>query len=334
MPNSSPRTEARVFLGLGAAVLAALLISLLVGRYPGPLLGSPSAIWEDDLARGLVLNLRLPRILAAFLLGAVLSAAGFVFQMLFRNPLVDSGFLGVSQGASFGASLAIVFSAGSAAAVQLGAAVFAFLGLFLSYGLAKRIRFGGPILRLVLAGIAVASLFTAGTGVVKYLADPYKQLPDITFWMLGGLWGITWKDVLHVLPVSLASLALITLTRWRLNLLTLRDETAFSLGAEPRRERLILLIAAAAATAAMVSKAGHVAWVGLIIPHIARRIAGSDARKALPASLLLGGLFVLVCDDLARTFLSGEIPLGVLTSFAGTAVFLLLLIKHRPGIKI
>lgn len=323
----------RAFPVLAAALLAILVVSVLWGRYPGPGLSSPSAIFHDDLALNLVLNLRLPRIVAAVLLGMVLSAAGLVFQMLFRNPLVDSGFLGVSQGAAFGASAAIVFAAGSAAFVQAGAAVFAFLGLAMSYALSRRIRFGGGILRLVLAGIAVGSLFSAGTGILKYLADPHKQLPDITFWMMGGLWNITWPDVLEIIPVTFIALILMFLMRWRLNLLALREETAFSLGASPRRERLVLLIAAVAATAAVVAKAGQITWVGLVIPHIARRLAGSDAQKAFPVSLLLGGAFVLICDDLSRTLLSGEIPLGILTSLFGTLVFLVLLIKHRPGVR-
>jgi iron complex transport system permease protein len=322
-----------LLLGMVASALAVVALSLLLGRYPGPFLSSPSAILHDDLALSLVLRLRLPRVVAALLLGAVLSAAGMVFQMLFRNPLVDSGFLGVSQGAAFGASLAIVFAAGSAVTVQLGAAGFALLGLAASYALAQRIRYGGSVLRLVLAGIAVSSLFASGTGVLKYLADPQKQLPDITFWMLGGLWNITWPDLLQMLPVLLPALTVMLLMRWRLNLLALREETAFSLGAAPRAERLALLLAAVAATAAVVAKAGQVTWVGLIIPHVARRLVGSDAQRALPASLRLGGLFVLLCDDLSRTLLSGEIPLGILTSLFGTAVFLMLLTRHPLGVK-
>jgi iron complex transport system permease protein len=323
----------RAFPVLAATLFVVLVASVLLGRYPGPGLSSPSTILHDKLALDLVTSLRLPRIVAAVLLGMVLSAAGLVFQMVFRNPLVDSGFLGVSQGAAFGASAAIVFAAGSAAFVQAGAAVFAFLGLAMSYALSRRIRFGGGILRLVLAGIAVGSLFSAGIGILKYLADPHKQLPDITFWMMGGLWNITWPDVLEILPVTLVALTLIFLMRWRLNLLALREETAFSLGAAPRRERIILLIAAVAATAAVVAKAGQITWVGLVIPHIARRLAGSDAQRAFPVSLLLGGAFVLICDDLSRTLLSGEIPLGILTSLFGTLAFLALLIKHRPGVR-
>lgn len=318
---------------IGGLVLLCLAGSVMLGRYPRPYVTPLSAIRDNPLALNLILHLRLPRIAAAFLIGMVLSAAGAVFQMIFRNPLVDSGFLGVSQGAAFGAAMAIVFMGGAAWAVQGSAAVFAMAGLAASYFLARRIRLGDWILRLVLSGIAVAALFSAATGSIKYMADPTRQLPDITFWMLGGLWGITWKDVLQVLPVIVPCLIVLFLLRWRLNLLSLRDETAFSLGVRPGRERLVLLVAAVVATAAAVSKVGQIAWVGLIVPHIARRVVGSDAQRALPASILLGGVFVLVCDDLARIALSGEIPLGILTSFFGTVLFLALLLRRKLGVR-
>ena len=314
-------------------MLLCLAISILLGRYPKPYFTPLSSVRDDALTLNLILNLRIPRILSAFLIGMVLSAAGAVFQMIFRNPLVDSGFLGVSQGAAFGASLAIVFLGGTAVAVQGSAAVFASLGLAASYILARRIRLGDWVLRLVMAGIAVSALYSAATGGIKYLADPNRHLPDITFWMLGGLWAITWKDVLQILPLIVPCLVVLYLLRWRLNLLSLRDETAFSLGVAPGRERLILLVAAVASTAAAVSKAGQVAWVGLIIPHIARRIVGSDSQRTLPASMLLGGVFVLLCDDLARTAFSGEIPLGILTSFIGTALFLALLLRRKLELR-
>jgi len=321
----------RLILGLAAALLVLAVLSVLLGRYPRAGLSGPRAILDDGLAVRLVGSLRLPRIVAAILAGAALAAAGAVFQTLFRNPLVDSGFLGVSQGSAFGAALAIVLLGGGAAPVQAGAAAFGLAGLAASYGLSRRIRFGGPILRLVLSGIIVSSLFTAGTGVLKYMADPHKQLPDLTFWMMGGLWSTAWPDVIQILPVTATALAVILLMSWRMNLLALRDETAYSLGASPRLERLVLLLAAAVATAAVVCKAGQVSWVGLVVPHIARRLAGSDARKTAPVSVLLGGLFVLACDDIARTLLSGEIPLGILTSIIGSLAFLGLLIKQRPG---
>jgi iron complex transport system permease protein len=323
----------RLWLGIAVLVLGVLALSLLLGRFPKPYISSPSEIAGSGLGWKIFVSLRLPRVLAAFLLGLSLAAAGTVYQMIFRNPLVDSGFLGVSQGAAFGASLAIIFVGGVPWAVQSFAAGFAFLGLGASYFLARRIRMGDGILRLVLAGIAVAALYSAGTGALKYVADPHKQLPDITFWLLGGLWGITWPDVVQILPIVAACLVVIVLMRWRLNILSMRDETAFSLGVAPGRERLVLLFAATAATAAVVSKAGQIGWVGLIVPHIARRLVGSDARRTLPAAMLLGGVFVLICDDLARTALSGEIPLGILTSFFGTIIFLVLLMKRGLGGK-
>ncbi|MBN1872595.1 MAG: iron ABC transporter permease [Anaerolineae bacterium] len=319
--------------GLAGVLLLGMALSLLFGRYPGPYFTPPAVLRDNELARTVILNLRLPRILAAVLLGATLSAAGTTFQLIFRNPLVDAGFLGVSQGAAFGASLGIVFLGGSAATVQGSAALFAFLGLAASYIMAQRLRLGDWVLRLVMAGIGVSAFYAAGTGIIKYLADPLKQLPDITFWLLGGLWAITWEDVLHILPVVVPALAVIYLMRWRLNLLSLRDTTAFSLGALPGRERLVMLVAAVAATAAVVSKAGQIGWVGLIVPHIARRVLGADAQAAVPGGMLLGGLFVLLCDDLARTVLTGEIPLGILTSLIGAVVFFSLLLRNELELK-
>jgi iron complex transport system permease protein len=331
--RTTARLRTRRMWIIAAAVVFALVLSAFIGRYPRPGLTSISDLLDNELARTLVLHLRLPRILAAFLLGAVLSAAGAVFQMIFRNPLVDSGFLGVSSGAAFGASLGIVYFGGTALGVQSAAAAFAFLGLAASYLIARRIRWGDWVFRLVLAGISIGALYSAGTGILKYLADPQKQLPDITFWLLGGLWAITWPDLWQVLPVAVAGLVIMVLMRWRLNLLAMRDETAFSLGITPGRERIVLLAAAVAATAVLVSKAGQITWVGLIVPHIARRIVGSDAQRMLPASILIGGIFVLVCDDLARAVLSGEIPLGILTSLFGTAVFIALLSTRRLRLK-
>jgi len=318
---------------LALALLLLTALSLFLGRYPGPYLTPLSALSEDPLALRLMLNLRLPRILGAIMVGMVLAASGTSFQMIFRNPLVDSGFLGVSAGASFGASLAIVALGGASWAVQACAAVFGILGLVSSYALGTRIRYGDWVLRLVLAGIAVSALYSSGTSLLKYAADPLRQLPEITFWMLGGLWSLTWKDVLQIAPVVLPCLVVIILLRWRLNLLSLRDETAYSLGVSAGRERLVLLLAAVLSTAAVVSKTGLIGWVGLIVPHIARRWVGSDAQRALPGSMLLGAVFVLACDDIARTAMTGEIPLGILTSLLGAAIFMGLMMRDGTGLK-
>ena len=309
------------------------VFSVFVGRYPAPGWISLDRLANDELAQRLVLNLRLPRLLTGMLLGMSLSAAGAIFQMIFGNPLVEPGFLGVSQGASFGAAFCIVFLASSAWAVQIAAALFAFLGLGLSYLLARRVRYGGWVLRLVLAGIAVSALFSSGLGVLKYIADPLSQLPEITFWLLGGLWSITWRQFLTILPAVAVGLLVAYRMRWRLNLLSLSDETAFSLGATPGRERTLVLVAAVLATSAVISVAGMVVWVGLIMPHIARRLFGADSRYTLPASMLIGAVFTLLCDDLGRTLLPGEIPLGILTSFIGAAVFIFLMVRQKIPVQ-
>ena len=323
------RQRRRILLALAVGLLAATGLSLLIGRYPVPGLISLKQLSNDVLAARLVFGLRLPRLLTALLLGMTLSGAGMVFQMLFTNPLVEPGFLGVSQGAAFGAAFAILFLGPSVILLQSSAAIFALAGLGFSYLLARRLRYGGWIMRLILAGIAVSALFSAGLGLLKYLADPLSQLPEITFWLLGGLAGITWARFLSVLPVVLPGLAVMIVYRWRLNLLTLNEETSFSLGAAPGRERLLLILAAVLPTATLISLTGIIGWVGLIMPHIARRLFKADARFSLPAATLLGGLFTLVCDDLARSLLAGEIPLGILTSLFGAIIFLGLLMAQK-----
>jgi iron complex transport system permease protein len=315
---------------IALALVGVFVLSLFLGRYPDAGILSPERLAADELAQRLVLNLRLPRLLTAVMLGVSLSAAGAVFQMIFGNPLVEPGFLGVSQGAAFGAALSIVFLSSVAWLVQGSAVLFAFLGLAFSYLLARHGRFGGSILRLVLAGIAVSALFSAGVGVLKYMADPLSQLPEITFWLLGGLWSITWAQVSAIAPAVLVSLYVMYRMRWRLNLLSLDDATVFSLGVTPGRERALLLTASVTATAAVVSACGMVGWIGLIVPHIARRLFGADARHALPAAMLIGGLFAVLCDDAARTLLTGEIPIGILTSFVGALFFVAIMLTHSP----
>jgi iron complex transport system permease protein len=310
---------------LALALVVIFCLSALLGRYPAPGFMPLERIASDELAQRLLFNLRLPRLITALLLGMTLSAAGMVFQLLFSNPLVEPGFLGVSQGAAFGAALAIVFLGGAALVTQSSAALFALAGLGISYLLAHRLRYGGWILRLVLAGIAVSAFFSAGLGLLKYLADPLTQLPEITFWLLGGLASVTWSKLLSVLPMVLIGLAVMLLFRWRLNILALNEQTAFSLGIPAGRERLLLIFAAVLPTAALISISGIVAWVGLIIPHIARRLFGSDTRASLPAAMLLGGIFTMLCDDLARALFPGEVPLGILTSLTGALIFLALM---------
>ena len=303
--------------------------SLLLGRYPAPGFTGPAEMLRDPVGLNILVNLRLPRILTALLLGSTLALAGLVFQTILGNPLVEPGFLGVSQGAAFGAALVIVLNISSPLALPLSAGLFAFAALMLTGFLARSIRYGGWIIRLILAGIIISALFSSGLGILKYLADPRSQLQEITFWMLGGLTGIGWPELKIILPLSLPLMGLLYLFRWRLNLLSMGDRTAHSLGISPVVEKNLFLLAAVMITATIVAYCGIIGWIGLIVPHMARRLAGSDTAKAVPTALLTGSLFTLISDDLARTISSGEIPLGILTSLAGALIFMILMI-HSP----
>ncbi len=320
-----------IFIGLASVLLIVAIVSILGGRYPEPGLLSFETIREDRLASQILLNLRLPRVLAAILVGMTLSAAGLVFQQTFSNPLVEPGFLGITPGAAFGAAIAIIAFSGKIMAIQIISAAFAFAGLGLSVFISSRINTRDDRLSLVFSGIIVSALFSSGLGVIKYLADPYSQLPEITFWLLGGLWSITWSKFLPIILPVIISLVILILFRWRLNLLGLDDQVSHSIGFDVRREKRIYLFVTVLGTALITSIAGIISWVGLIIPTIARILFGGNMKQSLPASLLLGGLFVLMCDSLGRIFFTGEIPLGILTSLLGCLSFLW--IATRKGLK-
>lgn len=327
------RINVRPFLTLLSMVLVtATVLALLLGRYPHPGFTSPLSLISDPLAQKIFFHLRLPRVLMSVLLGMALATSGAVFQLIFANPLVEPGFLGVSQGAAFGAVLAILLFGGSLPLIQASSALFGILGLGLAYQLARKLRFGGWILRLILAGLAVSALFSAGIGIIKYTADPLTQLPEITFWLLGGLSHLSWGELLSVLPAVWIGLSLLLLFRWRVNLLTLSDETAFALGTRPEWMRLTLVLAAALSVAAVISVSGIVQWLGLIVPHLSRRLFGADGRYSLPGSLLMGGIFGLLCDTLARMLLPGEVPLGIMSSLLGAILFSIIL--TRKGFRL
>lgn len=302
-------------------LLILISVSVLWGRYPRPGLTRLSVILNDELARSLIWNLRVPRVIMALLLGASLAAAGTVLQTVLGNPLVEPGLLGVSQGAAFGAALAILLKGGWS--VPLSAAVFGLSGLAFSWFLARRIHYGGSILRLVLAGVVVSALFSSGLGILKYLADPRSELPDMTFWLMGGLSAADWASVGRTAPPVLLTLSGLVLGRWRIELLALDDRSAFTLGSHPGRERMLMVVLAVIAVAAVTAVAGIVSWTGLLIPHTARKI--SKGRSSLLLSMVLGAVFTLICDDAARALFSGEIPLGLLTAVSGALLFALLM---------
>jgi iron complex transport system permease protein len=316
------------FLLLWALPVLLLLVALLVGRYGGDVGDVVRAIFsrnEDDILRSLVLRVRLPRALTALLVGANLAVSGAVLQGLFRNPLADSRILGVSSGAAFGASLAIVAS-GSALAVQGGAFAFALLAIVLV--LIVGWRLGATPLVLLLIGIAVSALFEAFLGLVKYVADPLSKLPSITYWLLGGLGGASWSSLAPLVVLSSLGLGFLFLVRWRLNVLTLGDHEAASLGVRVRPLRAAVVVASSVLVAASVSQAGTIGWIGLVIPHVARAWVGPDHARLVPASAALGAAVLVGLDTIARSALPSEIPLGILTGLLGVPAFLVLLVGY------
>ncbi|HDR1334350.1 TPA: iron ABC transporter permease [Pasteurella multocida] len=271
-------------------------------------------------------NIRLPRIFTAIIVGAALSVAGATYQGMFKNPLVSPDILGVTAGAGLGAVTAIYFG-GSLFTIQVVAFLGGLLAVFLVYLISRTAPHHSPTLALVLAGIAIASLLSAGISLLKILSDPYSQLTTITFWLMGGLNMATLNDLALVAPLICASLIPLILLRWRMNLLSLDDEEAETLGINTKRTRLIFILSATLMTSAVVSITGIIGWVGLIIPHIARLWIGADFRRLLPTSLFIGATFLLLTDTIARSIFSIEVPLGIITSLVGAPFFLSLLIQ-------
>ncbi|WP_296751611.1 iron ABC transporter permease [Thiobacillus sp.] len=315
---------------LSAPLVAALLAAFAFGPYPLSPQQVLAAVWAgpaaDSDAATVVWQLRLPRIAAGLLVGAALSAAGAAYQGMFRNPLVSPDILGVSAGAGLGAALAIYLGL-PLAAVQAIAFVGGLLAVAAVVFVAGRVRRHDPVLVLVLAGVAVGTLFSAGISLVKVLADPTVQLPAITFWLLGGLNAVAAGDLWVAAPLVVAGLVPMLLLRWRVNLLSLSDEEAAALGVNVARLRGILIVSATLMTAAAVSIAGIVGWIGLVVPHAARLLVGPEFSRLLPASLLLGGGFLVAADTLARSAAAIELPLGILTALVGAPVFLWLLAR-------
>jgi iron complex transport system permease protein len=316
-----------------AVLIAGLLLALTVGRYPvgiGDLLSVLYAKATGHRAdvlpavESVILQVRGPRVIAAMLVGAALAVAGTAFQGLFRNPLVSPDILGASSGAALGAVTGIYLSLG-VFAIQVVAFVGGLIAVGIVYVIGASVRSRDPILVLVLTGVVVGSLFGAGVGLVKYLADPYNQLPAMTFWLLGSLSATGVADLLPLFgPVALGAAVLIAL-RWRMNVMSLPEEEARALGVATGPLRIAIVAAATLVTSASVATAGIIGWVGLVVPHLARSLVGPDFARLLPAAAILGGGYLLLIDTLARTMAQVEIPLGILTAVIGTPFFIWLL---------
>lgn len=328
-----PRSALPGFAVAVIVLIAGLLLAFTVGRYPvslGELMQVLAAkiglgtVTVPPAVESVILQVRGPRVLAAAMVGAALAVAGTAFQGLFRNPLVSPDILGASSGAALGAVIGIFFSL-SVIAIQLFAFIGGLAAVAAVYAIGSAVRARDPILVLVLTGVVVGALLGAGVGLVKYLADPYNQLPAMTFWLLGSLAAASVSDLLPLFgPVALGTVVLLAL-RWRMNVMSLPEEEARALGVATGPLRIAIVTAATLTTSASVATAGIIGWVGLVVPHLARSLVGPDFARLVPAAAILGGGYLLLIDTLARTMAQVEIPLGILTAVVGTPFFIWLL---------
>ena len=315
-------------------LIVIIIISFQLGRYPIPtkelfaiLISKfyPVRHFWTDQTEAILFNVRMPRIILACLVGCCLSAAGASYQGIFQNPMAAPDILGASAGAAFGAALAILYY-GSSQMITISAFCFSLLSVAIVYLISKRAK-GKDILALILSGIMVSSLFSAGTSYIKLVADPNDQLPAITYWLIGSLAGAEMRQIEFAIIPMASGLIVLFLLKWQLNLLTMGDDEARTMGANTRHIRLIVIIFATLITAASVSVSGMISWVGLVIPHLARKIVGNNYKHLMPASMILGAIFLLVVDNVSRNLLAVEIPLGILTAFIGAPFFIYLITR-------
>ncbi|KHQ54691.1 Transport system permease protein [Mameliella alba] len=318
-------------------LLALALVLMAFGAVMvGPFGLSPGDVLRTLVGQGdpqatiVIWNIRLPRVAAALLVGAALATAGASYQALFRNPLVSPDILGVSAGAGLGA-VAGIFLSLPVAAIQASAFVGGMAAVGVVTLVAAAVRGADRTLTLVLVGVVIGALAGAATSLLKVLADPYDQLPAITFWLLGSLASVTSADILPALPAVLVGLVPLALLRWRINVLSMGDEEARALGVEAGRTRFLVIAAATLVTASVTALAGVVGWVGLVIPHVARMLVGPGFGRLLPVSALIGAGYLLAVDTLARTIAPVEVPLGILTAVIGAPFFVVLLARGRRG---
>jgi len=320
------------------APCACIFLSLFLGRYPLSPLEIFLALWHGIVpgdasvpatVSTIVWDVRLPRAILGGMAGAALAVSGTALQGLFRNPLVSSGMLGVSAGAGFGAALGIVLFH-STIMIYLLSFVFGLAAVFLSYSIG-RIYNTAPAIMLVLGGVIVSSIFSALLSLVKYLANPYDELPSIVFWLMGSLASASYRDIsISALPI-LVGMAGLYAMRWRINVLSMGEREAASMGVNVNLNRIVVVLFTTLATAGAVSVCGIIGWIGLVVPHMGRIIAGSDNRLLVPVSVSLGACFLILIDNAGRMLTGGEIPLSILTAIIGGPFFVYLLKKYRGG---
>ena len=325
----------RLFFCLFLFYIFVFVLSFSLGRFP---ISPPDLIrillsrifpiektWSD-MMESVVFNIRLPRILAASMIGAGLSLSGLVFQIIFRNPMVSPDVLGTSTGAGFGAALALYMSF-SGFGVTATAFLMGLLAVLIVWIISSRVP-GNQVLGLVLGGIMISSIFQSGTSFIKLVADPDNQLPAITYFLMGSLAGIEMDDLrLIFLPMTLSAIPLLAIS-WHINILSLSEEEALSLGVNTKLIRAVAVVTASLMTASAVAVSGLIGWVGLVIPHITRMITGPDSSRSMPSSIFIGASFLIIVDTSSRNLTTSEVPIGILTSFIGAPFFLYLILRE------
>lgn len=330
----------KVIVGAGILLILLFFISLMLGRYQVSL-GDMGAVFYarifgtectvSEMIQSVILKVRIPRICAAILIGGALSTAGATYQGLFKNPMISPDILGASAGAGFGAAMAILLSL-PFIFIQFSAFAFGLLAVGLACLICKMVSRGkDALLILVLSGMIVATFFSSLITLLKYVADPQSKLPEITYWLMGGLSTVSAGDVGMMLVPFTIGIVPLFLLRWQLNAMAFGDEEAKAMGLNTKRLRGIYIISATLLTAAAVAVCGMIGWIGLVIPHLTRMMVGPNHKYLIPASFLMGGIFLLLVDDLARTLFTVEIPLGILTSIIGAPFFVYLLLKRKKG---
>ncbi len=323
---------------LGAVLVLVFLLSLRIGRMEisfaeiGEIilsqLGLTSLPAELSSKETVFVLIRLPRCLLALLVGMGLSLAGAVFQALFRNPLISPDILGVSSGCMFGAALGLMLPLSTLGTVQFISLIFGVAAVLMAYGVARIVAYR-PIITLILTGIVISSVFNAMLMCLKYMADPYNELPAIVFWIMGSLSRASWLEVGVISVVVIIGIVVIFFQRFRLNILSLGDIQARSMGINPVLYRVLFITLGALIVAVVVSTCGQVGWVSLVVPHIARSMVGPNHIRMIPVTALLGGIFLLLADTLARSITAAELPVSIITALVGAPVFAFLLYKKR-----
>lgn len=313
--------------------------SMLIGRYSLSAqdsfkiliykMGIPNInkTWTS-LQESVITTIRMPRVLTAIFVGAGLSVAGASFQGIFHNPLVSPDILGVSASAGFGAALGIIIGSQTSSLVSIFAFTFGIVGVGSAYFL-SRVHKTTPTVMMVLSGVVVSSLANAGISILKYFADPLEQLPAITFWLMGSLDSVRLKEAFIAIPVISICLTILFLLGFRIDLLSMGENEAKSLGVRPERLKALVIITSTLISAISVYICGTIGWIGLIIPHVSRMLVGPSYRKLLPTAALLGGMFLLFIDDLVRTISESSLPLSIVISLVGAPFFAALLRKTK-----